>query len=122
MVLGMTYTVQDLRSPETLRRENRTLLWQVKQLGKQLGKQGDTIFRLRNEAAALRLASLLTPGDYHRMLTQLRESQAETQRLRVDNRRLRDRLTVEKVQVGDNLYAQTQGQADALNHFIETGE
>lgn len=28
----------------------------------------------------------------------------------------------EKVRVGDNIYAQTPEQAEAVNHFIETGE
>lgn len=96
MVSGMTQTVEDLRTPETLRRENRTLRWQVKQLGKQLGKQGRRIYELRNETTSLRMAVLVNPGDVRRLMAQLREVKAE-------NAQLREKLAArDKVQVGDN--------------------
>ena len=31
-------------------------------------------------------------------------------------------VQLDRVQVGESIYAQTQAQADALNRFIETGE
>jgi len=64
------HTADDLRTPETLKRENRTLAWKVKNLGKQLGRAGETIYRLRNENAALRAGLQLTPGDYTRLYQQ----------------------------------------------------
>lgn len=115
MVLGMTQTVEDLRTRETLLRENRTLRWKIKLLGKQTGKQGTRIYELRNENAALRAGLLVSPGDRERLFAQLREVQA-------DNQRLCDMLSSVKVPIGDNMYAQTPEQAAVLDRFIETGE
>lgn len=66
-------------------REVRTLKWQNKQLGKQLGKAGAQIFALRNENAALREAVQWGPGDRARLYNEVRE-------LSVENRRLREKL------------------------------
>jgi hypothetical protein len=70
-------------------REVRTLRWQLKQLGKQLGRAGATIYQLRNEVAALRGMASVSPGDYKRLLNQLRDSETE-------NRRLREKLTAKE--------------------------
>lgn len=84
MVSGMNNppTSEDLRTLETIHSENRTLRWKARQLGKQSGRQGRTIFALRNEVAALREGLKVHPGDYTRLLTRFRSLQEENQRLR----------------------------------------
>lgn len=67
------------------KREIRTLKWQVRQLGKQLGRAGATIHQLRGANAALREMAARSPGEYDRLFAQLRAAQ-------VENRRLRDKL------------------------------
>lgn len=59
----------------------RNLQWRLSLANKQLGKQGETIFHLRNENAALREALVVTPGDRTRLLNQLRDEQIENHRL-----------------------------------------
>lgn len=76
-------TSEDLRTLETMHSENRKLRWEVRQLGKQLGRAGRTIFALRNEVAALRQTLAIPPGDYERLF---RSSRA----LRDVNAQLRD--------------------------------
>lgn len=75
-----------------LLRENRTLRWKAKQLGKQLGRQGQTIFRLRNEIAALRSVIAVKPGDLERLFDSSRELRVEGQRLRDQNAELQKQL------------------------------
>jgi len=85
MFLAMTkqQEPQDDRTPEELKRENRTLRWKFKSICKQNGKQGQAIFDLRNEVAALRNTSgQRSIGDYRRLLQQLRASEEENRRLR----------------------------------------
>lgn len=65
--------------------EVRTLKWKLRNLSKQNGRQGATIFALRNEVAALREANTFNPGDRARLF-------AEVRALNVENRRLRDKL------------------------------
>jgi predicted RNase H-like nuclease (RuvC/YqgF family) len=67
--------------------EVRELRWKVKQLGRQLGKAGDTIHTLRAELAQARAFLLLGPGTYERTLVQLR---AEQQRVDELERRLKE--------------------------------
>ena len=81
------HTADDLRTPETLKRENRTLAWKVKNLGKQLGRAGETIYRLRNENAALRQGLQLRPGDYERLYQQHLLALRENERLRTELKR-----------------------------------
>lgn len=68
-------------TPAELAREVRTLRYQKRQLGKQLGRAGATIFALRNEVAGLRGVAHVTPGDHARLLEQLRMLHAENVRL-----------------------------------------
>lgn len=75
------HTTADLRTSETLRRENRTLQWKAKNLGRQLGKAGQTIYELRCEIALLRGAVTYRPGDIARLLAQLRAAEARIERL-----------------------------------------
>lgn len=56
--------------------EVRHLKWQLKQLGKQLGKAGATIYALRNENAALRQMLTVDRGDYARNLQRIRNAEA----------------------------------------------
>lgn len=63
-------------------RENRTLRYFNKQLGKQLGRAGETIHRLRAEIALLRSMGGINAGDYQRLLEQKRAAEAENARLR----------------------------------------
>lgn len=67
----------------------RGLQWKLKQLGKQAGKQGQTIFELRNENAALREAVHWSPGDRARLYGDLRRTAVELRRAQEENRRLR---------------------------------
>lgn len=77
-----TRTIEEIRRSEAdFKRENRTLRWQNKNLGKQLGKAGSTIFELRNLVAAIRQGLLVTPGDYTRLLNQSREQAIRIQEL-----------------------------------------
>lgn len=76
------------RSADELNREVRTLKWKLKTLGKQNGRQGTTIYGLRNEVVALRVGLSVFPGDYKRVLQRLREAEEE-------NRRLREKLDVQ---------------------------
>lgn len=70
--------------------EVRTLKWKLKTLGKQLGKQGQVIFDLRNQVDALRhTEGARSVGDYRRLLAQLRASEEE-------NRRLREKLSTKE--------------------------
>lgn len=62
--------------------EVRTLKWKLKTLAKQNGKQGATIFTLRNENAALREAVTIDRGAYQRNLERLRAAEAEVRVLR----------------------------------------
>lgn len=78
------HTEDDLRTPETLKREVRTLAWKVKNLGKQLGRAGETIYRLRNENAALRQGLQVAPGDYERLYQQHLLALRENRRLRAE--------------------------------------
>lgn len=82
-------TSEDLRILERFRQENRTLRWKAKQLGKQLGKQGQTIFQLRNENAALRDALSVSPGEMHRLVARVRE-------LVLENCELREKLAAKE--------------------------
>ena len=82
-------TLLETLNSEDLARTVRTLKYQKKLLGKQLGKAGATIFDLRNQVAALREIVQFTPGDYKRVLARLRDAEAENRRLRAENRRLR---------------------------------
>lgn len=97
----------------------RNLQWKLKTLAKQCGKQGETIYRLRCENAALREAVKFDPGDRARLFAQLRTAE-------VENRRLREKLAaadepVPYVPVDDNLYAQTPAQAKAVEDFVNNG-
>jgi hypothetical protein len=77
-------------SPATLKAEVRTLKWKLKSICKQNGKQGQTIFDLRNQVDALRAtAGERSIGDYRRLLQQLRASEEE-------NRRLREKLAAKE--------------------------
>lgn len=62
--------------------EVRELRRQLKAVHKQLGKQGQTIYNLRNEVVALQVSVCWKPGDRARMLQQLRASDEQNQRLR----------------------------------------
>jgi hypothetical protein len=70
------------------------LAWEVKQLGALVAFQPD-------DAPSVRIVS---PEEFLAM----REREARASR--------------DKVRPGDNIYAQNQAQADAVNKFIETGE
>lgn len=60
---GVNYEIQT-----DAHRQVRTLKWRVKQLGKQLGKAGQTIHELRGANAALRMIANYSPGDWERVL------------------------------------------------------
>lgn len=49
------------------------LEYKSKQLGKQLGRSGATIYGLRNQVAGLRQALTISPGDYDRLLATARQ-------------------------------------------------
>lgn len=83
----LTQAVQEWldKTPADLVRAVRSLKYQKRQLGKQLGAAGRTIFQLRNEVAALREAVQWNPGDRARLL---RENTAVI----IENRRLKEKL------------------------------
>lgn len=89
-------TSEDLRILERLRQENRTLRWKAKGLGKQLGKQGQTIFRLRNEVAALREAITVSPGTIQRLIASTQELVVLNDDLVAENLRLREKLAAKE--------------------------
>jgi predicted nuclease with TOPRIM domain len=72
----------DALNLDELSRENRTLRWKLKSLGKQCGKQGQRIFELRNENAALREGREVKMGDYLNLLRSYRAATKEIRRLR----------------------------------------
>lgn len=77
---------------DELVREIRTLRYRQKQLGKDLGRAGATIFALRNELAAIReVRGQISPGDYRRLLNEKRSVDTE-------NRRLREKLAAKEEQ------------------------
>jgi predicted RNase H-like nuclease (RuvC/YqgF family) len=61
--------------------EVRELRWKVKQLGRQLGKAGDTIHTLRAELAQARAIQWITPGSYDRLVAQLHASNRDVDEL-----------------------------------------
>lgn len=73
---------------EQQNREIRTLAWKFKAICKQNGRQGQAIFALRNEVAALREANTFNPGDRARLF-------AEVRALSVENRRLKEKLATD---------------------------
>lgn len=85
-----TMNIEDLiRRLEALplARDLRTARWKARDLGKASGRQGQRIFELRNEVAALREILQVRPGDYKSLLQNNRDL---LQRLRVADQRIEE--------------------------------
>lgn len=80
--------------------EVRDLKYKIKQLGKQCGKQGQTIHHLRGEVAALRRLVNISPGDLERIMAGNAGMRAESKSLRAENEKLRRELAKTKPQGG----------------------
>ena len=111
--------------------EVRELKYRLRQANRTMGKQGITIAALRGELARTREDhSKIERGELRRLErfeeTAKRQMALDEERLQRVGERIRElaeKLAASEGEVkpGDNIYAQTQEKADALNEFSRTG-